>query len=500
MKAGEIDVLYENGSLRNFRVHQIEVLRMIYVAVRDRNWGNFDVILYDEEILENDYTFEIKYKLKYTENKKTFFRWIVTINGLNTSEIHFNILGETFRNFSTNRVGFCVLHPIENIAGQVVEIHHADSTIKNYLFPKFIAPHQPFIDIAKMKWSVMDSQFELNFEGDIFETEDQRNWGDASFKTYCTPLHLPYPKTLKIGNRIQQKVVFKANISENKLKFIEKNGKENYRTNLGISANNSLEILSKNVVEKLKALSLSHYKIEVFFSDDNWKNKIEVDIQNCESVGLPLEVGLNLTDNFTKEIDEFKKIIDCKSLNIKALILLSENELVTQPSIIYQIPNLKTTFSKTKIGIGTNYNFTEINRNRFEVNEADFIALSFDPQEHASDDLTILENAESLKYMVESIQELYQKPVHFSPIILKRRFNPYATEKSAIKIPFKSQIDSRQKSNFLAKWTNLVLENLAISAAASATIFQTTGPLGIMDETGNEYPVYQVIKNYVYRN
>ena len=31
------------------------------------------------------------------------------------------------------------------------------------------------------------------FDGDIFEMEDQRNWTDASYKIYSTPLRLPFP-------------------------------------------------------------------------------------------------------------------------------------------------------------------------------------------------------------------------------------------------------------------------------------------------------------------
>jgi len=39
----------------------------------------------------------------------------------------------------------------------------------------------------------------ISFEGDVFETEDQRNWTDASFKTYCPPLRLPYPRPFEAG-------------------------------------------------------------------------------------------------------------------------------------------------------------------------------------------------------------------------------------------------------------------------------------------------------------
>ena len=43
-------------------------------------------------------------------------------------------------------------------------------------------------------------------EGDTFETEDHRNWTDASYKTYCTPLGKPFPAEVKKGTRIRQAV------------------------------------------------------------------------------------------------------------------------------------------------------------------------------------------------------------------------------------------------------------------------------------------------------
>ena len=43
-------------------------------------------------------------------------------------------------------------------------------------------------------------------EGDAYEMEDQRNWTDASYKTYIRPLALPWPYTIKKGARFAQKV------------------------------------------------------------------------------------------------------------------------------------------------------------------------------------------------------------------------------------------------------------------------------------------------------
>ena len=43
-------------------------------------------------------------------------------------------------------------------------------------------------------------------EGDTYEMEDQRNWTDASYKTYVRPLARPWPYTLDAGARLDQAV------------------------------------------------------------------------------------------------------------------------------------------------------------------------------------------------------------------------------------------------------------------------------------------------------
>jgi D-apionolactonase len=495
MKAGGVEVSYENGFLRYFKVNQTEVLRMIYFAVRDANWGNFEPLFFDEKIVENENSFSIKYKVRCSQNESAFFEWTVAINGLNTSEIHFEIAGETLQNFSTNRAGFCVLHPIEKIAGESVEITSYEGQKTSHVFPKFIAPHQPFFNIVGMNWAVEDSLFELHFSGDIFETEDQRNWGDASYKTYCTPLHLPFPKQMTVGEKVSQKVIFKAKIDETTSKNQLESPSQTKAFQIGIGESSSNKTLSIAGVEKLKTLNLSHFSIEIALSESNWKDKLLHQTQTAAHLEVALEVALILSDAFEEELQMFSEFVSNESLTIKHLTLISKGALVTRQSVIDQIPSLKSVFTNTKIGVGTLYNFTEINRERFDAKEADFISFSFDPQQHANDDLSIFENTETVKYLVESAREIYQKPIHISPILLKRRFNPYATDPSALKVPIENQIDSRQKTIFLAQWTKSLIENLAISGVASVTLFQTHGDLGIMNEDGDLYPVFQEIKN-----
>jgi hypothetical protein len=134
------------------------------------------------------------------------FSFQVSITGKDNL-IDFEIEGEALSGFRTNRVGFCVLHPIGECTGKECEVTGPDGEKQSFSFPQLVSPHQPMKNIAEMRWKVdQNIEARLSFEGDIFEMEDQRNWTDDSFKTYCRPLELPFPFVLKKGDKIHQRI------------------------------------------------------------------------------------------------------------------------------------------------------------------------------------------------------------------------------------------------------------------------------------------------------
>ena len=58
-------------------------------------------------------------------------------------------------------------------------------------------------------------------EGDTFEMEDQRNWTDASYKTYVRPLALPWPYLIAKGETIDQKVTLTVSGSASEIESVE---------------------------------------------------------------------------------------------------------------------------------------------------------------------------------------------------------------------------------------------------------------------------------------
>src|SRR5260370_2077527 len=55
-----------------------------------------------------------------------------------------------------------------------------------------------------------DVRVEFTFDGDLFEMQDHRNWTDANYKSYGTPLSVPWPMDAAPGQAFYQKVTVRA--------------------------------------------------------------------------------------------------------------------------------------------------------------------------------------------------------------------------------------------------------------------------------------------------
>jgi hypothetical protein len=61
LQAGSFHILYEKGFLRQIKQDATEVVRMIYFALRDHNWGTLDRKIENEMIDHQEDHFLISY-------------------------------------------------------------------------------------------------------------------------------------------------------------------------------------------------------------------------------------------------------------------------------------------------------------------------------------------------------------------------------------------------------------------------------------------------------
>lgn len=107
------------------------------------------------------------------------------------------VAGQEYR---SRRTGMCVLHPRE-VAGLACMVLHNDGSTEVGAFPDSIEPEQPFFDIKAISHAVGDAKINIEFRGEVFEMEDQRNYSDVSFKTYVRPQAWPQPFEVREGDR-----------------------------------------------------------------------------------------------------------------------------------------------------------------------------------------------------------------------------------------------------------------------------------------------------------
>ena len=193
------------GNLRDICCDGVEVIRGISFLLRDVEWGTAAVEILDLAIEEEPQRFSVGYRAKCGGDSG--FAYDARIEGLASGQLMFRAEGGSARDFMTNRVGFVVLHPLQGVAGRPMTIEHVDGSTETVIMPELISPDQPAMAIRALSHEAAPGlSVSCRLEGDIFEMEDQRNWTDASFKTYVRPVALPRPFTVAAGERIVQSV------------------------------------------------------------------------------------------------------------------------------------------------------------------------------------------------------------------------------------------------------------------------------------------------------
>jgi hypothetical protein len=514
--------------LRYIKLGEQEILRRVYVAVRNRNWGTILPKLSNVQMEIGQDSFNISYDVENRQGDIDFF-WRGVITGDAQGRITFTMEGEAGSTFLRNRLGFCILHPVE-CAGAPSRIEHVDGRIEESHFPQYIAPQlvidgiikpvAPFEEMAAVSHQVTPGLWaEVRFEGDIFEMEDQRNWTDASYKTYCTPLRLPFPVEVKAGTKISQAVTLtlQGDIPATPvegagtgLTFAAEPAAARPLPRIGLGAASHGQPLSQKELERLRALNLAHLRIDLRLSQPDYEAALERTWAEAKALNVPLEVALHLSDEAEAELKALAGLLERVKPSVWAWLIFHQKEVTTGAKWIDLARDYLAGYdASAKIGGGTNVFFTELNRSRPPVERLDLVAYSINPQVHAFDNASLAETLEAQAATVESARQIAgDRPLAISPVTLKMRFNPVATGPEPAPPPgeLPPQVDVRQMSLFGAGWTAGSLKYLAEGGVASITYYETSGWRGVMEQEagsplpekfrslpGAVFPLYQVL-------
>jgi len=533
LRAGALTAVLDAGAIRYIRMGETEVIRAIAFLVRDENWGTFTPGITDLKIVEQPDKFEVSYKGHCSDAKRSL-RYAATIRGGADGVLGFSVTAMPETDLLTNRTGFIVLHPINGVAGAPVEIEHTDGRKVQSRFPELIAPSQPFFDIRALTNEPLPGlRVTCRMEGDAFEMEDQRNWTDASFKTYVRPLSRPWPYTLPSGKEFTQSVTVTCTgelpravtLSEGAsmvtVAVDTPTAMRMPRIGLGLPAEEAIASLGVADLIRSAAVELLVCRFDCRRKDLEATGTALRRLTSATGTGCVLEVLLPDEGDPAIPLAEVKRIVDANGLAPSAVTVSPAAHLKSYqpdgkwpdvPSFAAMYAAARTAFPGVALGGGTYAYFTELNRCRPPAELLDFVTHTTLPIVHAADDVSVMETLEAMEHVIRSTRSFIKgKAYRIGPSAISARDNPYgagtAPNPANDRVCLAS-MDPRQRGLFGAAWILGYLAALAKGGIDVASVAATTGPSGVIalntypqpyfDQfTGPVvYPVYHVVAGF----
>lgn len=524
LSAGQLSAAFVNGNLRSIRYGGIEVLRAIAYIVRDRDWGTYEPALTNLMIDCGADSFSVSYTANCTGPDASRLAFRATIKGSSDGHLVFDVSALPESDFETNRCGFCILHPIAGLAGSAVMVEHTDGSVVATKLPLLIDPWQPFKDLRAITHEVQPGiTAECRMEGDTFEMEDQRNWSDASYKTYVRPLALPWPYVLPAGQPVRQTISLRI-IGEGKIPAVAAST-EPVRIELGEAGQRlpdiGVIIYPDDVgaaLANLPALAALGPQQLVFHYDPTRGHGLGAlqsfaKLAAAYPVQTTLECVVACVGDLDAELSGVAGMVRQAGLKLSAIAVSpSVDRQSTPPGSAWpDCPPLedvyaaaRRAFPDIRLGGGMFSYFTELNRKRVPAGSLDFVTHCTCPIVHAADDLSVMQSLEALPFITASTRAIFgEKPYRIGPSTIAMRQNPYG---GATKANPRSQRiamadrDPRHAGLFAAAWTIGYAARVAPVGLEQLTLSGFTGPFGVLAASGESVaeglprPIFDAIK------
>jgi D-apionolactonase len=502
------------AAVENVRFHGVEVLRSLEVVVRDRNWGTVPAQVTRCEVSGHPGRCAAHLEVQHV-SEEIGFAWTGDVVA-EPDRLTASFEGEALRDFQRNRIGWCLLHPLR-LGGVSVEVETPAGDRSSGAFPEWISPHQPLRDIRAMRYAGHGIGVTIAFEGEVFETEDQRNWTDASYKTYGTPLALPFPVTVRRGERISQQVTIglsnragsstaaTATVSPvpgtvdpgrpgdgmavrpgepgagpaDGVDLVKPGGLSGPLPPIGLAVPGDRE-LRPGERACLGAVRPAFLHAELPAADARWPERLSAAAAEASRLGIPLHV-----EAVADEPEEMAAL---------AAAALAERPPVTEFYPYHEATHVTTAAlaesaagvlrgTGIRLGGGTRAHFAELNRaGDLPLPLLDVVSYTIAAEMHDTSRAGVRETLLAQPDTVTCARRIAEgRPVAVGPVGFKPRFNAVATS-APVQAPagaLPGSVDPRQASVFGAAWTVGTLA--ALAGADALLLYDAAGRRGIAE-------------------
>jgi len=488
-------LLGPDGSLSRVSYDGEEILRGLAVVVRTNTWLTVTPEA-SVSLSETPSGFSVEVVAR-NRGPEVDFSWTGEIRCRAEGEFRYSLKGISTGVTSTNRIGLVALHSL-NWAGKACVLQHSDGSTEATTYPELVSPHQPMKDMEALSQNLTpDSVLTITCEGEVFEMEDQRNWTDASYKVYSRPLEWPFPYTLEDGEQVNQAITLRveggtqhsaskrANASEPPPEPVIIRLEESSSfawPDLGLGTDpTTVGVLTKSVVEELRP---THLRVDIVAQEGLVRG--DDVLEEALSCGVPVELAVHVGVDATEGLRRLAGLV--AGLDLSAVMVYDTMSPSTTVRAMTEAREAlgPVVSPETKFFVGTDDNFTELNRTRIVPAELGAYGLCFapSPQVHDSRERAIIETAEAFPAILSTARYFsHQSPIAVSPLAFKARRNIHAPGRIIDRVGRDGDsVDQRLGSMFSSVWLVSTLEPLITGGVDRVTIGEIVGPRGILSD------------------
>ncbi|WP_180899497.1 hypothetical protein [Martelella soudanensis] len=507
---GDVAVTLQEGALRHLTFRGTEIMRSVAFLARDRDWGTIAPGI-GAIFRERDEALRIAIPMTFRSGDA---RLDVTVRvSLAAGRLIVQAEGRAAGTFETNRAGFTVLHPIEGVAGAPARATHADGSVEEGRFPALIEPWQPFMDIAALEHRANGFAVRTAFCGDVFEMEDQRQWGDASFKTYNRPLALPWPYRIADGETLSQSVEITWKADAATVLPAAANPSQPARfpeTALVLTAGDALRLAANredfDIVGPQRLLCHIDAAAEPAGPQIAAFAALQAVLPH-PAYDLELICRFDGDDSPADELAAHAAAMKTAGLvPASVFVCPSVDRQSTPPGSQWPpCPPLEEihgaaarAFPDISRGGGMASFFPELNRKRPPLDHLDFVTHGLCPIVHAADDISVLETLEAIPHIARSAKAIVKdRAYRIGPATIAMRQNPYGAR--TIPNPGGGRVcmadfDPRHFAAFGAAYALGLATALAPFDVAVWTPSALYGPRGLFCDDGTPSPLAWVLE------
>ena len=196
LEAGPVRLTFADGELRRLCVGGKEIIRRIYVSVRDTRWDTVEPEITHLDVQRSRGGFTIRLDA-LCRGKGIDFSWHGDITGTPDGRVTFRVRGAANADCRANRFGMCVLYGAESLAGQVYEVGDAEGGARTATFPDLLDPVILQDKFQSLRYTTAEGLRVTTAVTDtLFGMEDQRQFGDSSYKA-SSAMTFAYPDIAK---------------------------------------------------------------------------------------------------------------------------------------------------------------------------------------------------------------------------------------------------------------------------------------------------------------